>query len=98
MVYKIYKILLNQNLIGIFTTYTIWERLGVLFLTLKWIKLMANFISFLITCLSCNENDVLFATDVMIQPESLCCLTLNQTIQNKNGRNHLFLYRCFSLH
>lgn len=64
---------------------------------------MANFISFLITCLSCNENDVLFATDVMIQPESFCSLTLNQTIQNKNGRNRstktkFFLYRCFSLH
>lgn len=49
---------------------------------------MAYFIPFLIiTCLSCNKNDVLFATDVMIQPESFCSLTLNQTIQNKNGRN-----------
>lgn len=65
---------------------------------------MAYFIPFLIiTCLSCNKNDVLFATDVMIQPESFCSLTLNQTIQNKKrtksiNKKQSFLYRCFSLH
>lgn len=60
---------------------------------------MANFISFLITCLSCNENDVLFATDVMIQPVLWPSIKPSKIKTDEiDEQKQSFLYRCFSLH
>lgn len=60
---------------------------------------MANFISFLITCLSCNENDVFFATDVMIQPVLWPSIKPSKIKTDEiDEQKQSFLYRCFSLH